>query len=45
VNNETMWDERVVAYINPLHGYFPAILRGPKLYFPGSSTRGVDWEW
>jgi len=38
-----------------MNGWWPILIRfmdtslpsyeGQKLYFPGSSTRGVDWEW
>lgn len=35
VNNESICDEGVVGYINPLHSYLPEPLKGPEVYLPG----------
>lgn len=44
--NESVGDEGVVGYINPLHGVMPGPLKGPKVYLPGCHANGkVDFEW
>ena len=46
VANESICDEGKIGYINPLHDYVPAWLKGPKTYLPGIHSNGsVDWEW
>lgn len=33
-------------YVNPLHAWLPASLRGPRRYLPGIHKSGkVDWRW
>ena len=46
VNNESICDEGQRGYLNPLHGYLPAFLRGPRVYLPGIHQNGkVDFQW
>jgi hypothetical protein len=46
VNNESICDEGVVGYINPLHSYLPEPLKGPEVYLPGIHENGeIDFEW
>ncbi len=46
VNDESIRDEGIEEYINPLHSYLPPFLRGPKTYLPGIHENGsVDLEW
>jgi hypothetical protein len=43
---ETIGDEGIRGYINPLHGVLPGPLKGPQVYLPGCHANGhVDFEW
>ncbi len=48
--HESIYDEGVICYINPLHSVLPPSLRGPKAYLPGlykdpSGAVKVDFVW
>ena len=46
IKGESICDEGVEGYINPLHSFVPPSLRGPKVYLPGVHPDGsVDFEW
>jgi RHS repeat-associated protein len=46
VANESICDEGLRGYINPLHAYLPGPLKGPVVYLPGIHTGGkIDFEW
>ncbi len=32
--HESLCDEGIVGYINPLHGFVPGPLKGPEVYLP-----------
>ncbi len=45
LKGESVRDERRPGFINPLHSYLPAWLRGPRTYLPGIGHRRVDFSW
>jgi RHS repeat-associated protein len=46
VADESICDEGLRGYINPLHAYLPKRLKGPVVYLPGIHTGGkIDFEW
>jgi RHS repeat-associated protein len=46
LGDESICDEGVRGYINPLHSFLPSSLRGPEVYLPGIHSNGsVDFEW
>lgn len=45
LKGESIHDERVPGYINPLHSFLPRRLRGPQTYLPGIGRRGIDFQW
>ncbi|MGH9305314.1 MAG: LamG-like jellyroll fold domain-containing protein [Acidimicrobiales bacterium] len=47
---ESIYDEGITGYINPLHGFLPGSLKGPQVYLPGLYKDGcgnvhVNFEW
>jgi RHS repeat-associated protein len=47
---ESIYDEGITGYINPLHGFLPGFLKGPQVYLPGLYKDGcgnvhVNFEW
>jgi hypothetical protein len=45
IKGESVRDEQVRGYINPMHSFVPSWLKGPQVYLPGIGKRGVDFKW
>lgn len=46
LKGESIHDEQgQPRYVNPLHSFVPAGLRGPRMHLPGIGEHGIDFQW
>lgn len=46
LKGESIHDEQgPPRYVNPLHSFVPAGLRGPRMHLPGIGEHGIDFQW